>query len=138
VGEKHGSAENLGCRILPDHREKILNQPWRQTMIVRMWRGKVRKDLKSEYVAYLNQTGLADYGKVEGNQGAYLLCRDMDDNVEFLTMTFWTSITAVRKFAGDDYEKARYYPEDEKFLLNFAENAEHFEVLYDGAKDSKN
>jgi hypothetical protein len=32
-------------------------------MIVRMWRGKVPKKLKSEYVAYLNQTGLADYGK---------------------------------------------------------------------------
>ena len=57
-------------------------------MIVRMWRGKVRKDLKSEYVAYLNQTGLADYGQVERNQGVYLLCQDLGDNVEFLTMTF--------------------------------------------------
>jgi hypothetical protein len=52
-------------------------------------------------------------------------------------MTFWSSIEAIRKFAGEDYEKARYYPEDEKFLLNFAEKAEHFEILYDGAKDSK-
>jgi len=106
-------------------------------MIVRMWRGKVRKDLKSEYVAYLNQTGLADYGKVEGNQDVYLLCQDMEENVEFLTMTFWSSIDAIKKFAGEDYKKARYYPEDEKFLLNFSETAEHFEVLYDGAKDSR-
>jgi heme-degrading monooxygenase HmoA len=102
-----------------------------------MWRGKVRKDLKSEYVAYLNQTGLADYGKVEGNQGVYLLCRDLEGNVEFLTMTFWTSIEAIKKFAGEDYEKARYYPEDQKYLLNFSENAEHFEILYDATKDSK-
>ena len=107
-------------------------------MIVRMWRGKVRKDLKSEYMTYLNQTGLADYEKIDGNQGVYLLCQDLGDTVEFLTMTFWTSIAAVKKFAGEDYEKARYYPEDEKFLLNFSESAEHFEVLYDGAKDSKN
>jgi heme-degrading monooxygenase HmoA len=106
-------------------------------MIVRMWRGKVRKDLKSEYVAYLNQTSLADYGKVEGNQGVYLLCQDLGDNVEFLTMTFWTSIAAIKKFAGEDYGKARYYPEDQKYLLNFSENAEHFEVLYDGTKDSR-
>jgi heme-degrading monooxygenase HmoA len=106
-------------------------------MIVRMWRGKVQKNLKSEYVAYLNQTGLTHYGKVEGNHGVYLLCRDVEDNVEFLTMTFWTSVAAIKKFAGEDYEKARYYPEDEKFLLNFSETAEHFEVLYDGAKDSR-
>jgi len=106
-------------------------------MIVRMWRGKVRKDLKSEYVAYLNQTGLADYGKVEGNQGVYLLCRDVEDNVEFVTMTFWTSVAAIKKFAGEDYEKARYYPEDQKYLLNFSETAEHFEVLYDVTKDSR-
>ncbi len=105
-------------------------------MIVRMWRGKVRKDLKSEYVAYFNQTGPADYGKVEGNHGVYLLCQDLGDNFEFLTMTFWTSIAAIKKFAGEDYEKARYYPEDQKFLLKFNETAEHFEVLYGGAKDS--
>jgi heme-degrading monooxygenase HmoA len=106
-------------------------------MIVRMWRGKVPKKLKSEYVAYLNKTGLADYGKIAGNKGVYLLCQDMGENVEFLTMTFWSSIAAIRKFAGEDYEKARYYPEDEKFLLNFAEKAEHFEILYDAAKDSR-
>ena len=105
-------------------------------MIARMWKGKVRKELKAEYVAYLNQTGLADYGKVEGNQGVYLLCRDLDDNVEFLTMTFWKSVEAIKKFAGEDYEKARYYPEDKKFLLNFTESAEHFEILYDASKNS--
>jgi hypothetical protein len=106
-------------------------------MIVRMHRGKVRKDLKSEYVAYLNQTGLADYGKVAGNQGVYLLCQDLGDNVEFLTITFWTFITAIKKFAGEDYEKTRYYPEDQKYLLKFKETAGHFEALYGGAKDSR-
>jgi hypothetical protein len=34
----------------------------------------------------------------------------MGDNVEFLTMTFWSSIDAIKKFAGEGYEKARYYP----------------------------
>ena len=106
-------------------------------MIVRIWRSKVRKDLKSEYVAYLNQTGLAYYGKVKSNQGFYPLCQDLGGNVEFLhTMTFWTSIAVIKKFAGEDYKKARYYPEDQKYLLNFSENAKHFEVLYDGPKDS--
>jgi heme-degrading monooxygenase HmoA len=99
-------------------------------MIVRMWRGHVLKEKKEEYVAYLKRTGLADYAHVAGNAGVYLLCREDGDSVEFLTLTMWTSVEAIQAFAGPDYEKARYYPEDRAFLLNFAEKAEHFEALF--------
>jgi hypothetical protein len=44
-------------------------------------------------------------------------------------------LSAITK--AEDYEKARYYPEDQKYLLIFSENAEHLEVLYDGTKDSR-
>ena len=98
-------------------------------MIVRMWRGKVPRKLKSEYVAYLNQTGLPDYGKIEGNKGVYLLCQDMGENVEFLTMTFWSSFDAIKKFAGEDYEKARYYEEDKEYLLEFEPHVIHCETF---------
>ena len=36
---------------------------------------------------------------------------------------------AIKKFAGDDYEKARYYPEDEKYLLEFEERVDHYETF---------
>ena len=106
-------------------------------MIVRMWRGHVPKAKKDDYVAYLKQTGLADYGNIPGNRGVYLLSRDDGDNVEFLTLTLGTAVEAIQAFAGADYDKARYYPEDGAFLLNFMEKAEHFEVLYQRANGAE-
>jgi hypothetical protein len=97
-------------------------------MIIRMWRGPVPKAKRAAYVGYLKETGLDDYAKTPGCRGVYLLCRDIGDQVEFLTMTMWDSIDAVKAFAGEDYMKARYYPEDEKFLTVFNPLVEHFEV----------
>jgi heme-degrading monooxygenase HmoA len=97
-------------------------------MIVRMWRGPVPKAKQAAYVEYLKKTGLNDYQKIPGNRGVYLLTRDLGDQVEFLTMTFWDSIEAVKGFAGEDYMRSRYYPEDEKFLTVFNPLVEHFEI----------
>jgi heme-degrading monooxygenase HmoA len=98
------------------------------SMIVRMWRGPVPKAKTAAYIDYLKQTGLKDYQDIQGNKGVYLLTRDIGDQVEFLTMTFWDSIESVQGFAGEDYMRARYYPEDEKFLTVFNPLVEHFEV----------
>lgn len=97
-------------------------------MIVRMWRGHVPAAKKDAYVRYLEDTGLADYRRTAGNRGAYLLCREAGDKVEFTTLTFWDSIESIEAFAGADYSRARYYPRDTEFLLDFAETGEHYEV----------
>jgi heme-degrading monooxygenase HmoA len=98
-------------------------------MVIRMWRGPVPKAKRQAYTDYLKSTGLADYAATPGCRSVYLLCRDIGDHVEFLTMTMWESIEAVKGFAGDDYMKARYYPEDEKFLTVFNPLVDHFEVV---------
>ena len=49
---------------------------------------------------------------------------------EFLLVTFWESEEAIRRFAGDDYERAVYYPEDGKFLVTGAPAADHYQVKY--------
>ncbi|MDJ0947368.1 MAG: antibiotic biosynthesis monooxygenase [Alphaproteobacteria bacterium] len=97
-------------------------------MIVRMWRGPVPKEKKAAYVDYLKTTGLKDYASTPGNLATYLLCRDRGAEVEFLTLTLWDSIEAIKAFAGENYATARYYPEDKAFLIRFADEAEHFEV----------
>ncbi len=88
-------------------------------MIARMWHGKVPKKKSGQYHQYLLKTGLHDYEKVEGNKGVFLLKRDENDITHFHTLTFWDSIAAIKRFAGEEYEKARYYPEDKDFLLEF-------------------
>jgi heme-degrading monooxygenase HmoA len=94
-----------------------------------MWRGIVDKTKKDAYIDYLNETGLQDYASVDGNEGVWLLCRERGDKVEFVTVTRWRSMDAVRAFAGNPPEKARYYPRDAEFLETFEPEVEHYELI---------
>ena len=98
-------------------------------MIARMWHGKVPKEKSKEYHYYLLETGLKDYAKVEGNKGVKLLKRDEDSITHFYTWSYWDSYDSIKKFAGEDYEKAKYYEDDKKFLLEFEPFVTHYEVL---------
>jgi heme-degrading monooxygenase HmoA len=57
-----------------------------------------------------------------------MLRRDDDDRTEFITFTLWDSSDAIRAFAGDDIEKAVYYPEDDRYLTERRPTVEHYEV----------
>ena len=98
-------------------------------MIARLWHGITPSSKADEYLEYLNKTGVADYRATEGNLGVQLLRRIEGDQAHFLIITFWESVVAIQRFAGQDYEKARYYPEDQDFLLAFEERVVHYEVM---------
>jgi heme-degrading monooxygenase HmoA len=99
-------------------------------MIARLWHGITPKSKADDYVKYLNRTGVPDYRAVEGNRGVHVLRRIEGEQAHFLTLTFWDSVEAVKKFAGEDFEKARYYPEDTDYLLEFEEQVAHYEVMF--------
>lgn len=98
-------------------------------MIARIWHGAVAPEKSDEYLDYLNRTGVPDYRATEGNRGVYVLRRVEDEQAHFLTVSFWDSMQKVEQFAGPDPEKARYYPEDEEFLLDFEPAVRHYEVV---------
>lgn len=54
--------------------------------------------------------------------------RDEGKTTHFYTFTLWESLEAIRKFAGSPVEKAKYYPEDREFLLEFEPNVTHWDV----------
>jgi hypothetical protein len=58
-----------------------------------------------------------------------VLRRVEDDVCHFWTVTEWDSYESIKKFAGEDFEKAKYYPEDQQFLLEFEENVIHCETF---------
>jgi heme-degrading monooxygenase HmoA len=97
-------------------------------MIARVWRGVVRTTDADTYGAYIRDTGLSGYVATAGNRGAWLLRRTLGDQTEFVTFTLWESLDAVKRFAGEDYEAAVYYPEDERFLIGRDEKCAHYEV----------
>ena len=52
-------------------------------------------------------------------------------------MTLWDSWESIRAFAGDDVERARYYPEDTRYLLELEPTVTHFEVLQPVSEDGR-
>lgn len=97
--------------------------------ITRVWHGITKAEHADEYLNYLEKTGLSDYRKVDGNLSTKVLRRIDGDICHFLTVTEWRSYESVKSFAGDDYEKAKYYPEDKKYLLTFEEEVIHYETF---------
>ena len=98
-------------------------------MIARTWHGVTHASKANEYLDYLKKTGVAEYQKTEGNRGVYVLQRLEGDKAHFLLLTLWDSEDAIKRFAGSDMEKAKYYPEDEAFLLELEPKVMHYEVL---------
>ena len=97
-------------------------------MIARIWRGAVRQEDGDTYATYIRDTGLAGYVETPGNKGAWMLRRDVGERTEFVTFTLWESLEAVKAFAGEDYDAAVYYPEDDRFLVERDDTCAHYEV----------
>lgn len=98
-------------------------------MIARTWRGWTAAADADTYVDYLHETGLKEYRDTPGNRGAWILRRIEGDRAEFVTLTFWDDMEAVKRFAGDEPERAVYYPEDERFLVDREDTVSHFELI---------
>ena len=98
-------------------------------MIARIWHGMTSAAKSDVYLDYLKRTGVADCRATEGNRGVVVSRRIEDDVAHFLFVSLWESEDAIKRFAGADLEKARYYPEDEAFLLELEPAVQHYEVL---------
>jgi heme-degrading monooxygenase HmoA len=101
-------------------------------MIARIWHGAVPGEKAGDYLEFLERTGLHDYRTTPGNRGVRVLRRFEGEVAHFLLLTFWDSMEAIRRFAGPDPSRARYYPEDEAFLLEKEPSVTHYEVLTSG------
>jgi heme-degrading monooxygenase HmoA len=97
-------------------------------MIARTWKGAVRREDGDAYADYMQGTGVSGYAAIPGNRGVWMLRRDVGDKTEFLMFTLWDSLDAVKGFAGEDYETAVFYPEDDRFLVEREETSTHYEV----------
>ena len=97
-------------------------------MLARIWRGVTPAEKAEQYLAYLRETGLKDYRTVPGNRGVQVLRCMYESKTEFLLISFWESDEASGAFAGNDLERAVYYPRDKEFLLELEPHVTHYEV----------
>ena len=98
-------------------------------MIAQLWHGWTTPQHADAYAALLETRILPSIHRVNGYRGAYLLRRNHGDSVEFVTITLFDSMDAVRAFAGSDYERAVIEPEAGKLLSRFDERSAHYELV---------
>jgi heme-degrading monooxygenase HmoA len=94
-----------------------------------VWKGKTSVEKADGYGEFLKRTAYPDYGGVEGNNGWMLLRRPADDAVEFMFVSLWDSMDALRRYTGGDPHRPKYYPEDKAALLELPDRVEHYEVI---------
>jgi heme-degrading monooxygenase HmoA len=95
--------------------------------ILREWRAEIRPATSAAYVKYVQDTGIVEYRRTPGNLGAVVAVRDIDDSrSEIVTLSWWTSMDAVQAFAGDPPDRARYFPDDDQYLLTRPDHVRHY------------
>ena len=100
-------------------------------MISRLWHGWTKRENADAYEELLRSEVLPGIHRVKGFKGAQVLRRDVKDKdeVEFVTLTLFDSLEAVKEFAGEDYEVAVILPEARKLLSRFDARSAHYETV---------
>jgi heme-degrading monooxygenase HmoA len=99
-------------------------------MIARIWHGAVPVAKSDAYLDRMRKVALPDYKSISGNRGAYCLHRVEGDVAHFDMLTFWEDVDAIKRFAGDDYQVAKYYDFDRGFLIELEPDVRHY-TMYD-------
>ncbi len=117
-------------QLIPTSNEPEEVKMGANSVVLRRWTGRIRTADQEEYGTYVAETGAADYSGTPGNLGFQILMRPLGDGTsEVTTLSWWKSMEAIRGFAGDEPELARYYPEDDRFLLDRPRLVEHHRVI---------
>ena len=99
-------------------------------MISRIWHGWTTPEKADLYEELLKSEIFIGIGnrKIEGYKGIQLFRRNVENEVEFITVMWFDSIDAVRAFAGEDYEACVVPPKARAILSRFDARSQHYEV----------
>jgi hypothetical protein len=100
-------------------------------MIARIWHGWTTTQNADQYKALLKEeifVGIHER-RIRGFKGIQLLRRDLDHEVEFITIMRFNSLDWVREFAGEDYKTAVVPKKARKLLSRFDERSQHYEIV---------
>jgi len=98
-------------------------------MIIREWKGRASPTRSAEYPEHFRRAVIPELKSVPGFLGAFLSARSADGVMEFVVLTRWTSMDAVRAFAGSDPEKAVVEPGAIAALTDYDSHVRHYEVI---------
>jgi hypothetical protein len=100
-----------------------------ENVITRIWHGRTKAEDADEYLRFVIDTGVSDYKSIDGNLSVEIWRRIDGDICYFWAVTKWDGYESIKNFAGVDFEKAKYYPDDTKYLLELERNVIHCETF---------
>lgn len=103
--------------------------PAPRSMIARIWWGTVPMEKAKDYIDLTKRRAIPDYRKAPGNLGLTFLQRTEGAFMHLTLISYWKDLDSVIQFAGEDYQKARYHPDDDDFLVDKLESVVHHEVF---------
>ncbi len=99
--------------------------------IMRLWHGEVPLEKADKYEQFMVEKAAPDYGSGDGLLKLYFQRRNEETTAHFLLVTIWNSMEAIKKFAGEQPELAKYYTEDDDFLLEKEKHTTMYDVFYE-------
>jgi hypothetical protein len=103
-------------------------RPGRVRMIARMWRGWTRPEDAGAYTEGLRER-IKNQVSMPGKVGSVLLSQHKGGRCEFVTISFWESLEAIRVLSGERIEQAVFFPLDDQYLVDRETTVTHFEVV---------
>lgn len=97
-------------------------------MIARIWHGRVPLNKYRAYLDHMLRVALPDYRATPGNRSARCLHRIDGDVAHFVMLTTWDNLDAIRAFAGDPVDTAKYYDFDRDYLIELEPKVQHYEI----------
>jgi heme-degrading monooxygenase HmoA len=98
-------------------------------MISRHWRGVAKTGEAANYIEHLKGDTFPKLSRTSGFIGASILSKVVDQGVEFLIITDWESIEAIKGFAGEEVEIAVVPPVVEAMMIDYEREVRHFEIV---------
>ncbi|HYG50866.1 MAG TPA: antibiotic biosynthesis monooxygenase [Flavobacteriales bacterium] len=97
-------------------------------MISRNWTGLAKKERAQEYIAHLNNETFPKIRAINGFISARILHREISEGIEFLIITEWESVEAIKQFAGEQYHVAMVPPLVREIMLTYDQEVKHYEL----------
>ena len=99
-------------------------------MISRHWTGIAKKERAHEYIAHLQNDTFKQIANIDGFISAQILKRELDEGIEFLIITEWRTVDAIREFAGADFGTAVVPNLVHDIMIKYDNKVRHYEIFY--------
>jgi heme-degrading monooxygenase HmoA len=99
-------------------------------MISRHWRGVVKREESENYISHLQMNTFPQLAHIPGFVSASILSRSTERGVEFVILTTWDSMEAIRQFAGELADMAVVPPVAQAMMVEYDKKVVHYEIAY--------